>query len=232
MKSIENKQLLKNLLLNNNTKLVTRQNLSKNLFIVDNNNELNILFKKKEDTREGKSEYLSLQNLKHKRLKYMSINAYIANNITPKNSNKVTAFYNLFKQKKTCLKIIKSIRGGYLVLSSEGIVGFIYRRDFLKAIKMMHYVEKTKHKDLHKICGLLNPNKNYSLFNFEAKIKKLKFFLPRIKVSRKYFIPKHSGRISITFTPCIDIKNKPILKEINKNRKKKKKTNRYEKKRN
>lgn len=235
MKNIENKALVKSVIVNKKFKSFIRAKLAKNVFIVDNNNDLTILYKKKKRTKkkkakikanlEGSRQILELKTLRHKRLKQLKINAYTGNSLVPRKSSRITAYYNLLNETKPFnIRLIKSIRGGYSVISSHGVKGFMYRKDFIRGVKILSCIERMKLKNLARICAYLIPKKTVSSFTFGATLKKLDFFIPRLRMSHKYFIPKYSGKLSATFSPDFNVNDKSLLKLVKKYKMSKPKT--------
>lgn len=207
MKNIENKKIFKNLLTNTNIKSLIRSNLAKDLFIIDNNNLNIVLNKEISENSIAKTELTELKNLNHMHLKYLTFNAYLTNNLKPTFSKRATAYYNLFERKKSIkARLISSARGGYLVLTSLGIIGFIYKKEFYKLIKTISIYQKNKNLNFVNYYNISQTDTKYSIFNFETKIKETKLIIPKInKTNIRY---KSTQYINLSLTPCISLKTK------------------------
>lgn len=230
MYKLENTKLPKNLTLIKNFKSYIRFNFSKDLFIIEENNNFNIFLKVKsksksrkkkvqEDNFEDSSKEATLhlnntKELKHKRYNPLVINANISRNPLKSINTGIIPIANFFKKSVDVkkVKIIKPLRAGFSVVSREGVVGFLHKKEIMKAIKWIVFFFKSKPttvsilslwKSEHSVLRLLK-------IEFLTKLKKIKFTTPKIKRSPKYFVPKHGGKFRISFDEILKTKNKKI----------------------
>lgn len=223
------RKLIENISLINSKPLV-RNSLSPNLFILDNNNDLAIYYKrenKKQPKKVGYFNELKKKNLVHKRLKILRINSYMSNSLTEskvklaKDTFK-TFFYGIADKNLIFAKILRPIKGGFFIFCNTGVIGFIHKKElkklsspFAKILKKRKniyskYLKRAKH-DILKLI-------KYSFF---VKVRNVQYKMPYIKRSQKYFIPKNPGYLNFTFqlSTLIPSKKKKINFLYKKNKK-------------
>lgn len=216
MKHINVTQVIQNLQANIQTKALVVGKTKRNAFILSNNQFGLKLNYKSDKLKAADFSSTTLRRLKHKRLKALTISAYVPenhSNKTFKATNSMAKIFATLKAKKPILsaRLQSPVRGGFILLTANGFRGFIYKKE-IKKIALQIYKKATAKKSLK--AYFANKIEELSKVKFLVKLSTVKYIVPQLKTSKRYLMFKDSGYLNITFKSLIKSKHlKPAAKK-------------------
>lgn len=184
------------------------------LAIADNHNNLNLFRKSKEDLIEnGLSNYSNLNSLQSKNLKHSKAVINCEHNIT--NLQIIQKLNTSLDEKNKSFFLLKPLKGGFSVLLSNGIIGFISQQDIIKITKLLSVIVARKQTGYFYLKG---SNKYVNPYDF-FKLKLLgsiadvniKFYIK--KVNKTSLLSEKSMNIKFTIKPNTNYNLDDLIKK-------------------
>lgn len=198
MNKLENKKIFKNLILKNKIKPYVRSYLLDNVFVLDNNGFSTLLVNNTDEPLLSKEKLFV-----HQKQKSLRLFSPVVDFFTPKKTKKILGLNKLLNKKiyqtKQTIILIKPKKTGYIIITCNGTIAFIFQNEIFESIKKI-FKDLKALKQITNFLFLQNLHELNNIF-----ILKLRANLIDVKLKAKKIYTKKEI-----------LKKKPLNKKIRK----------------